>query len=1096
MASKSKVIIKIEEDIRIFIHRQIDLFLQDEHQTELDFPATLTNLHRAYIHEYVKNKRLKSKSHGKGDGRYLSIYKMSIAAVTHEDTILKLAPETTDILFELQKGYKTAGTLESSSRKQNTTRTNSIFLTSVPPTVPPSLKALSDVLDDRKRLPISQFHDIILKCGLQNQVLIISGNTGSGKTTQVPQFIMEDAARKHAPCRIICTQPRRISAVTVAERVCVERNEKLGDTVGYQIRLESRLKRTTNLVFCTNGILLRCLMGKIASKFLKNITHIIIDEVHERDQYSDFLLIALKDNLSCHPHVKVILMSATIESNTFSNYFNNCPVIEIPGRLFPIQSFHLEDILFNIDIYNNTVKDVKRKLVANLEQQHSRTQMPAIANMDDETILLMNDILEVCWIENSPEGFHSFFALIDEEIGPIDFQHTETKMTALMIAAAKGHTEIVKKLLNMGANAFMKEKHNYTAYDWACFVHGNSSCSELLKSALHQSEPPFSRSLTANSTKVLLDAYHTSVGDEKIDHNLIVDVILYICRNQPEGGILVFLPGYEDIQEQFDLLMSRVSSLFHLKVFMLHSKMQTSDQHSVFKPVPQGVRKIILATNIAETSITMDDVVYVVDSGKVKQKYYDSLTSTTSLAATWISQACATQRAGRAGRTKPGKCFRLYSRTRLGAFDQFTLPEIMRVPLNEICLQAALITKDVSIHEFLNKAIQAPSATSIKQSIRYLQKVGALDDEESVTDLGYILAELPVDARLGKMLLYGILLKCYDPVLLIVSILSINDIFVIPSFAGDKEKAKKVRRELAEESFSDCFCFLRAYQRWKDLRSPGSQRDLCNRLFLSHSKLTMVDDLRNKLHAHLCSVGIVKRYGPGGMEDINEFSNNWSLVKGCLLVGLYPNVCYLEKYSKTMKTRFEKKIFIHPSSVLGEKTMKRAKDKKDSSIWLPSEWITFEEKYKSGRGSMIRCNTVVSSLLIAIFAGPLHLDESECLIECENTDSMKCKIAIDDWINLTVEAKYAKAVLHTRRLVHELFLKFIENPRTHQLSARDHAIIKCLGQILLHEDRALELTNSLETIVGANRRGGSKMQDVHWKAEGFRNNVHSYVTRK
>uniref|UniRef100_A0AAG5DX28 RNA helicase n=1 Tax=Anopheles atroparvus TaxID=41427 RepID=A0AAG5DX28_ANOAO len=1094
MASKGKASVKIEEDMRIFIHRQIDLFLQDEHQTEFDFPTNLTNQHRAYIHDYVKNKRLKSKSHGKGDGRYLSIYKTSIAAVTHEDAILSLTPQSSKLLLEVQKGYNSDGSRDVGAKKHNAYRPHSTYLASVSPTVPPPLRGLANVLEERKRLPIAQFHDIILKCAHQNQVLIISGNTGSGKTTQVPQFIMEAAAQKNNPCKIICTQPRRISVVTVAERVCVERNEPLGETVGYQIRLESRVKRTTNLVFCTNGILLRCLMGKCVSKFLKNITHIIIDEVHERDQYSDFLLIALKDNLSSHPHVKVILMSATIESNTFSNYFNSCPVIEIPGRLFPIQSFYLEDVLFNIDTYNSSVKDVKRKILINMEQQYGRTHNSVTANMDDETILLMNDILEVCWIENSPEGFYSFFALVEEEISSIDFQHTETKMTALMIAAAKGYTEIVQKLLNMGANAFMKEKHNYTAYDWACFVHGNSACSELLQSALKQSEPPFSRSLTANSAKLLLDAYHTSVGDEKIDHNLIVDVISYICRSQPDGGILVFLPGYEDIQEQFELLMNRVSSSNLVKVFMLHSKMQTIDQHSVFKPVPQGVRKIILATNIAETSITMDDVVYVVDSGKVKQKYYDSLTSTSSLAATWISQACATQRAGRAGRTKPGKCFRLYSRTRLGALDQFTLPEIMRVPLNEICLHAALITKDVSIHDFLNKAIQAPSATSIKQSIRYLQKVGALDDEENVTDLGHILAELPVDARLGKMLLYGILLKCYESVLLIVSILSINDIFVIPSFQGDKEKAKKVRRELGEESFSDCFCFLRAYQRWIDTRPTAKQRELCNRMFLSHSKLTMVHDLRNKLHAHLCSIGVVKRYGPGGVEDINEFSNNWSIVKGCLLVGLYPNVCYLEKYSKTMKTRFEKKIFIHPSSVVGEKTMKRMKDK-DSTLWLPSEWITFEEKYKSGRGSMIRCNTVVSPLSIAIFAGPLHLDESECLIECEHTDAMKCKIAIDDWINLTVESKLAKAVLHTRRLMNELFLKFIENPRTHQLSARDYAIVKCLAELLLQEDHALELTNRLESTVGANRRG-CKSQDFRWKSEGFKHNMPPYGVRK
>uniref|UniRef100_A0A182NEC0 RNA helicase n=1 Tax=Anopheles dirus TaxID=7168 RepID=A0A182NEC0_9DIPT len=1071
MASKNKIAVKIEEDIRISIHRQIDLFIQDETQIEYDFPSHLTNQHRAYIHEYVRNKRLKSRSHGKGTNRYLTIYKTSLSDITHGDAVLNLTPQSDEILCEIQKTYSTQRKHGRCSGKGNAMRLHSVYISSAPPSIPPLVATSAGILENRERLPIAQFHEMILKCVQHNQVIIVSGNTGSGKTTQVPQFILEAAAQKHQPCRIMCTQPRRISAVTVSERVCFERNEQLGDTVGYQIRLESRVKPTTNALFCTNGVLLRCLVGKNSAKFLKNITHIIIDEVHERDQYSDFLLIALKDNLLKNPHLKIILMSATIESDTFSKYFNNCPVIEIPGRLYPIENFFLEDILFTIETGNHNVKDIRNKIMANVDPRHSGNLKPMTVNMDDETILLMNDILEVCWIENNAEDFRNFFVLIEEESISVNFQHTETKMTALMIAAAKGYIEVVQKLLDMGADPNIEEKHNYTAYDWACFVHGNSACSEMLKEAVNKRvSTPHLMTPTTNGTKQLLDAYHTSVGDDRIDHNLIVDIILYICKKQPEGGILVFLPGYEDIQEQYGLLSSKVSGFHCISVFMLHSKMQTFDQHSVFKPVPSGVRKIILATNIAETSITMDDVAYVIDSGKVKQKYYDSLTSTSSLAATWISQACATQRAGRAGRTRPGTCYRLYSRMRHTAMDQYTLPEIMRVPLTEICLQTALIMRDASIQDFLNKAITAPSATSIKQSIKYLQKVGALDDEESVTDLGHMLAELPVDARLGKMLLYGILLKCYEPVLLIVSILSINDLFVIPPFPGDKERAKKVRRDLAEDSFSDCFCFLRAYQRWLDARSVQKRKELCNRLFLSHGKLTMVYDLRNKLHSHLCSIGVVKSYGPGSVKDINEMSNNWSLVKGILLAGLYPNVSYLEKYSKTMKTRFEKKIFIHPSSVVGEKMPKNSKDK-NNSLDIPSEWITFEEKCKSGRGSMIRCNTVVSPITIAIFAGPLSLDETDCIVECEPTEQEKCKIAIDDWINLMAKENTAKSVLHMRRMVNELFLKFIENPRTHQSNASEHKLVQCLGTILELEDHTLYMTNRLEYISTSNKQG-------------------------
>uniref|UniRef100_A0A182LXQ0 RNA helicase n=1 Tax=Anopheles culicifacies TaxID=139723 RepID=A0A182LXQ0_9DIPT len=952
MASKAKINVKIEEDIRISIHRQIDLFLQDENQIEYDFPSELTNQHRAYIHEYVRNKQLKSKSNGKGANRYLTICKTSLPDIAHNEAVLNVTLASSALLKKIENCYSISRKPSKRLGKAATVQSHSINVTSAAPSIPPLPTGCAEIHAVRNRLPIAQFHAVILKCIQQNQVLIISGNTGSGKTTQVPQYILEEAAQTKQPCRIICTQPRRISAVTVAERVCYERNEPLGDTVGYQIRLESRAKPTTNALYCTNGVLLRCLMGKGCSNFLKHITHIIIDEVHERDQYSDFLLIALKDNLTKNPHLKIILMSATIESDTFSKYFNNAPVIEIPGRLYPIEIVFLEDVLFNIETSNHNVRDVRKNIIENTDG-------------------------------HAGEGF-----------------------------------------------------------------------------------------------KPLLDAYHTSVGDDRIDHTLIFDIIMYICQHKSDGGILVFLPGYEDIQEQYGLINSKAPNLQSLRVLMLHSKMQTTDQHSVFKPVPPGVRKIILSTNIAETSITMDDVVYVIDSGKVKQKYYDSLTSTSLLAATWISQACATQRAGRAGRTRPGTCFRLYSRTRHSAMDQYALPEILRVPLTEICLQTALIMQDASIQEFLNKAITPPAAISIKQSIKYLQKVGALDDDENVTDLGYTLAELPVDARLGKMLLYGILLKCYEPVLLIVCILSVNDLFVIPPFAGDKERAKKMRRDLADNSYSDCYSLLRAYQRWLDIRSVAKRKELCNRLFLNHGKLTMVHDLRNKIHSHLCTIGIVKAHGTGYAQHLNEYSTNWSMVKCVLLVGLYPNVCYLEKYSNKLKTRFEKKIFIHPSSVVDAKKSKE----ETHPLSLPSEWITFEEKCKTGRASMIRCNTVVSPISIAMFAGPSTVDESECVANLEDDDE-QCRIVLDDWINLTANRNVVKSVLHVRQALNELFLKFIENPRAHQSSAAEHKLLECLGKILAAEDESMRVTNQLPDLAkpAYKQRGESSCGYQRWR---------------
>lgn len=177
----------------------------------------------------------------------------------------------------------------------------------------------------------------------ENSVVIVRGNTGCGKTTQVCQFILDDyiASGQGAWCNIVVTQPRRISAVSVSERVANERCETLGDAVGYSVRFESVLPRPyASVLFCTVGVLLRKLEGG-----LRCVSHVIVDEIHERDVNSDFIMVVLRDMIHQYPDLRVILMSATIDTTLFSRYFNDCPVVEIPGRAFPVQQYFLEDCI-------------------------------------------------------------------------------------------------------------------------------------------------------------------------------------------------------------------------------------------------------------------------------------------------------------------------------------------------------------------------------------------------------------------------------------------------------------------------------------------------------------------------------------------------------------------------------------------------------------------------------------------------------------------------------------------------------------------------------------------------------------------------------
>jgi ATP-dependent RNA helicase DHX36 len=212
--------------------------------------------------------------------------------------------------------------------------------------------SLRQIASTREKLPIAGFKGLITDAVERNQVVLIAGETGCGKTTQVPQFLLDACWEKGRPCKILCTQPRRISAITVAERVATERGEPLGGTVGYQIRLDTVGGPGSSLMFCTNGILLRKLTGAARKKAVEELeegddeididaTHIVVDEIHERDKFADFVLIILRDILPKRPDLRLVLMSATLNADLFAGYFGGCPVINVPGFTHPVSSASL-----------------------------------------------------------------------------------------------------------------------------------------------------------------------------------------------------------------------------------------------------------------------------------------------------------------------------------------------------------------------------------------------------------------------------------------------------------------------------------------------------------------------------------------------------------------------------------------------------------------------------------------------------------------------------------------------------------------------------------------------------------------------------------
>ncbi|NWI85881.1 YTDC2 helicase, partial [Pitta sordida] len=669
-----------------------------------------------------------------------------------------------------------------------------------------------------------------------------------------------------------------------------------------------RVSPKTLVTFCTNGILLRTLMA--GDSTLSTVTHVIVDEVHERDRFSDFLLIKLRDVLQKQTNLKLIISSAALDADLFIRYFGCCPVIHIQGRPFEVKEMFLEDILRSTGYTNKEMAKYRKEKQQEAKQQSTLTEwcsaqenssklepQRSIPRTTEEYNVLgdggdtvfnqlaekdvnclepwlvkeMDSCLSDIWLHKDTDSFAQVFHLILTENVSVDYRHSETSATALMIASGRGFLNQVEQLINMGASIHCKSSNGWMAVDWAKRF-GQTEVVDLLESYSasagfgnldESSLVQTSGSDLSAEDRELLTAYHHSFDDEKVDLDLIMHLLYSICHNYEAGAVLIFLPGYDEIVSLRDRILyddRRFADNAHSRyqVFMLHSNMQTLDQKKVLKRPPSGVRKIvsILSTNIAETSITVNDVVFVIDSGKVKEKSFDALSCVTMLKMVWISKASAIQRRGRAGRCQPGVCFRLFSRLRFQNMLEFQTPELLRMPLQELCLHTKLLAPiNCPVVDFLMKAPDPPPALIVRNALQMLKSIDAMDPWEDLTELGYHLTELPVEPHLGKMVLCAVALKCVDPVLTIACALAYRDPFVLPTLASQKRAAMLCRKRFTAGTFSDHMVLLRAFQAWQKVRSDGWERAFCEKNFLSQATMEIIAGMRTQLLGQLRASG-------------------------------------------------------------------------------------------------------------------------------------------------------------------------------------------------------------------------------------------------
>ncbi|PIN17313.1 mRNA splicing factor ATP-dependent RNA helicase [Handroanthus impetiginosus] len=594
--------------------------------------------------------------------------------------------------------------------------------------------AFEKLQNDRKTLPIYPYRDELLQAINDHQVLVIVGETGSGKTTQIPQYLHEAGYTKRG--KIGCTQPRRVAAMSVAARVSQEMGVKLGHEVGYSIRFEDCTSEKTILKYMTDGMLLREFLGE---PDLSSYSVIMVDEAHERTLSTDILFGLVKDIARFRPDLKLLISSATLDAEKFSDYFDSAPIFKIPGRRYPVE------------IHYTT----------------------------------------------APEADYLDAAVV----------------TALQI---------------------------------------------------HVTQPP---------------------GD---------------------GDILVFLTGQEEIETAEEVLKHRTRGLgtkiAELIICPIYANLPTELQAKIFEPTPEGARKVVLATNIAETSLTIDGIKYVIDPGFCKMKSYNPRTGMESLLITPISKASANQRAGRSGRTGPGKCFRLYTAYNFyNDLEDNTVPEVQRTNLANV----VLTLKSLGINDLLNfDFMDPPPSEALLKALELLYALSALNKHGELTKVGRRMAEFPVDPMLSKMIVASDKYQCSDDIISIAAMLSVgNSIFYRPK---DKQvHADNARMNFHTGNVGDHIALLKVYSSWKE---TNYSTQWCYESYIQVRSMKRARDIRDQLEGLLERVEI----------ELTSNPNDLDAIKKAITSGFFPHTARLQKNGSYRTVKHPQTVHIHPSSGLAQ----------------------------------------------------------------------------------------------------------------------------------------------------------------------------------
>ncbi|MFT4186212.1 MAG: ATP-dependent RNA helicase HrpA [Micrococcaceae bacterium] len=655
-------------------------------------------------------------------------------------------------------------------------------------------------------LPVAQYRAEIKKAISENQIVIIAGETGSGKTTQLPKMCLE-LGRK----MIGHTQPRRLAARTVAERIATELNVEIGAEVGYQVRFNDKSNPKTCIKVMTDGILLNEIHH---DKLLRAYDTLIIDEAHERSLNIDFILGYLKRLLPKRPNLKVIITSATIDPERFSEHFDDAPIMTVSGRTYPV---------------------------------------------------------EVRYRPLRPDPF-----------AEVQFEERE---------------------LNDG----------------------------------------------------------------------ICDAVLEL-RKETAGDILVFLPGEREIKEAATALRGltqKIPRLANTEVLPLFARLSLAEQHQIFTPGKNP--RIVLATNVAETSLTVPGIKYVVDSGLARVSRYSNRTKVQRLPIEDISQASANQRSGRCGRVSDGIAIRLYSESDFQSRSEFTDPEIRRTNLSAVILQMLILGFAHNEQSILNfPFVERPAMSSVGDGLQVLTEIGAINRVKGtrkrvgkvrLTRIGRDISKVPVDPRFARMLIEAKYRACVQEVLIIVAGLSIQDPRERPH--DDADKAQEFHKRFTDSS-SDFISYLKLWQYTQEQQNKLSSsqfRKLCRKEFLNYLRIREWQDMYRQLRQAIAGIGIK---APKFNAGVNPARNEEAVHKS-ILSALLSQIGYWDEVEREYRGARGVRFSIFPGSALFNRKEQRTPNKKQK---VDKSWIVTAELVETSK-MWARVNAVIDSQWVADLAGSL-----------------------------------------------------------------------------------------------------------------------------